>query len=774
MSKERKVLIWEAAYGNKKDELKELLKSATTADLQYEQKYGGDMQTALMVAALWGYRETVDMLIKAKSDVNRKSSKNGQTALMWAAKYGKTECVQLLLSAGADLNIPNKDGKTVADLAKIEDIRALIHTHVKSSAPPQSAPTAESLHSIPSPSPPSAPTTESIPSIPSPSPPSAPTEVKSADQNTHSPNPSLHSTNSTKEHTEQQQVVDTASIQAFNSNVTDIMRTNADLCATMAKVIAHDRVLQVLVSKEKECPSLFWFYPKNVSLRHWLSNPTKCLFQDTLMMVVVCPVTLCVVECGPKGVGWEVSMPKKWVKEWAPAILLSIYVMQAAALAGRVVGIPLPPLPSTRDMKEAMGLKSMLADVFRKGENQANLQDSLNAFKDITEKAMDAKSPEVRALRDGLRLSQGFKSEGGSDAVDSGLPASLPMKLVGDAYKSIHTFLTTGDNAKLGKLEDQLRGRMERVMAVNGDVEWVSVEGRDVWMQKHSALQTEARISSAAAATSTTTTTSTTAVVYSQVPSSPASPSAVADSVSVSWLSARLRERGLVEAQISLCEKVLVEEDGLSTEEIFALDNEFSKAYLSTKGITVRGTVIVLLSLHDKLRAQYCPIPSPPPLPPQLPVSGIKSCADIPSAAVFSEDKIASFIRNMERMEALTKEVDKMRKKEAAASAVAGKSSGGGGVGGGRGGQALMQAQCTEVNPRTGQPYTMDELLEQIKQLQIALARNSADIANVASTAQVGLEYLGAPTAAALSTPTTHPAGEEGSEQSYAKGKGLF
>ena len=35
------MLIWEAAEGNKKDELKELLKSATTADLQYEQKYGG-------------------------------------------------------------------------------------------------------------------------------------------------------------------------------------------------------------------------------------------------------------------------------------------------------------------------------------------------------------------------------------------------------------------------------------------------------------------------------------------------------------------------------------------------------------------------------------------------------------------------------------------------------------------------------------------------------------------------------------------------------------
>ena len=601
--------------------------------------------------------------------------------------------------------------------------------------------------------------------------------------------------------------MDTASMQAFNSNVKVFMNTSADLCATMAKVIAHDRVLQVLVSKEKECPSLFWFYPKNVSLRHWLSNPTKCLFQDTLMMVVVCPVTLCVVECGPKGVGWEVSMPKKWVKEWGPAILLSIYVMQAAVLAGRVVGIPLPALPSTGDMKEALGLKGMLGDVFRKGVNQVNLQDSLSAFKDITEQAMDDKSSEVSALRAGLRLQkeEGGKVGGGGSAAGAPLPADIPMKLVGDAYKSIHTFLTTGDNAKLGMLEDQLRGRMERVMAENGDVEWVSVEGRDVWMQKHSALQTEARISSAAAAAATTTTiTTSTAVVYSQVPSSPASPSAVADSVSVSWLSARLREQGVAESQISLCEKVLVEEDGYSTEKIFAMDNEFSKAYLSSKGITARGTVIVLLSLHDKLRAQYCPIP-PPPLPPQLPVSGIKSSsADTPSAAaVFSEDEKASFIRNMERMEALSKEVDKLRKKEAAAaSAGAGKSSGGGG-GGGRGGQALMQAQCTEVNPRTGQPYTMDELLEQIRLHEVVLARHSTDIANVASTAQVGLEYLGAPTAAALSTPTTHPAGapihiyisyftrsylfyslilniyitflgEEGSEQSYAKGKGLF
>jgi hypothetical protein len=62
------------------------------------------------------------------------------------------------------------------------------------------------------------------------------------------------------------------------------------------------------------------------------------------------------------------------------------------------------------------------------------------------------------------------------------------MHMVGEAYRSVHTFLTTGENATLGKLEDQLRGRMERVMAPDGDIEWVSVQGRDAWLQKRATV----------------------------------------------------------------------------------------------------------------------------------------------------------------------------------------------------------------------------------------------------------------------------------------------
>jgi hypothetical protein len=65
------------------------------------------------------------------------------------------------------------------------------------------------------------------------------------------------------------------------------------------------------------------------------------------------------------------------------------------------------------------------------------------------------------------------------------------MHLVGDAYKSIHKFLLT-----FGPLEDQLRGRMERVMAPDGDIEWVSVEGKDAWLKNTSSLSMTSSTSS--------------------------------------------------------------------------------------------------------------------------------------------------------------------------------------------------------------------------------------------------------------------------------------
>jgi hypothetical protein len=173
---------------------------------------------------------------------------------------------------------------------------------------------------------------------------------------------------------------DRASLAEFQRSAMQLLRDNAHLQHVMLKVQAHDRILHTIVGKTAECPKVVWFYPKKPELRDWLSNPMKCLLQAPLMMVVVCPVTFCVVPCGPDGAGWEVAMPRKWVKKWGPAILFSIYVLQAAVLAGRVVGIPLPPMPDTKDVKEALGLKGMLGSAFSQGVNQLNLSDSLSSF----------------------------------------------------------------------------------------------------------------------------------------------------------------------------------------------------------------------------------------------------------------------------------------------------------------------------------------------------------------------------------------------------------
>jgi hypothetical protein len=104
---------------------------------------------------------------------------------------------------------------------------------------------------------------------------------------------------------------DRASLAEVQRSAMQLLRDNAQLQHVMLKVQAHDRTLHTLVGKTAECPKVVWFYPKKPELRDWLSNPVKCLLQAPLMMVVVCPVTFCVVPCGPDGAGWEVAMPKK-------------------------------------------------------------------------------------------------------------------------------------------------------------------------------------------------------------------------------------------------------------------------------------------------------------------------------------------------------------------------------------------------------------------------------------------------------------------------------
>jgi hypothetical protein len=504
---------------------------------------------------------------------------------------------------------------------------------------------------------------------------------------------------------------DRASLAQFQRSAMQMLRDNTQLQHVMLKVQAHDRTLHTIVGKTAECPRVVWFYPKKPELRDWLSNPMKCLLQAPLMMVVVCPVTFCVVPCGPDGVGWEVAMPKKWVKEWGPAFLFSIYVLQAAVVAGRVVGIPLPPMPDTKVVKEALGLKGMLGSAFSKGVNQLNLSDSLSSFAETTKAALDL-NPELQSLCDGLK--QPTAAADGGQA----LPADLPMHLVGEAYKSIHKFLLT-----FGPLEDQLRGRMERVMAPDGDVEWVSVEGKEAWLKKHAAMVSEQHQQAPLPAPPVLST-----HVLVQVALSPA------PVTRTSWLSVRMQEREFTDvAVLAKLDAVLVSSsgEGFTTETSLAVlrPEEFHLEYLQSVGITARGTAGQLVALHRELHAQYTAASSPTP--------STNSAAD---AATLTPDEKARLMETQNTVRSLTAELQKLRAATATSSQQQQQPGGGGR---GKGGLMQKQAQCNVVNPRTRQPYTTDELVAEIRLLQQQGARNADDIAGVAAATREGLEGLG-------------------------------
>jgi hypothetical protein len=367
---------------------------------------------------------------------------------------------------------------------------------------------------------------------------------------------------------------DRACLEEVQRSTAELWRDHAQLQYMTMRIDAHDRTLHTLVSKVKECPTLFWFYPKKPELRAWLFDPLRCLFQDALMMVVVCPVTLCVVPCGPNGVGWEVAMPKKWVKEWGPAILFSIYVLQAAVLTGRVVGVPLPPIPSAGVVKEALGLDSMFGSSGREGSNQANLSASLKLFAEITSNVMGPNS-DLQSLRESLQQPTATTD-------NRKAPANLPIHLMGEAYRSIHKFLLT-----FGPLEDQLRGRMERVMAPDGDIEWVSMEGKDAWLKKRTAIVTQPLCS---------------------LPAPPTSPlPASTEAYPRGWLVLRLTACGMAAEQVLVCERALVVEEGFATEASFAAlpPAELHAHYLTGLGVTAKGTQMQLIALHRQLHAQY-------------------------------------------------------------------------------------------------------------------------------------------------------------------------
>ena len=72
--------------------------------------------TPLHVAAIWGDRDAISLLVSAGTKVNAQGE-HGFTPLHEASAQGNSEAVAELLSLGADASIRNSNGETALEVA---------------------------------------------------------------------------------------------------------------------------------------------------------------------------------------------------------------------------------------------------------------------------------------------------------------------------------------------------------------------------------------------------------------------------------------------------------------------------------------------------------------------------------------------------------------------------------------------------------------------------------------------------------------------------------
>ena len=251
-------------------------------------------------------------------------------------------------------------------------------------------------------------------------------------------------------------------------------------------VLHYNNTLHLLLAKvQKECPSLVWFYPKNDMF--WLGASAQDLLSDTMMMVFVCPVTFKVIKCGPQGTGWEIRAPREFLTKIMPALLISLFVMQAAVLEGNEVLIPLSWQNSPVSVATALIPNKVVNTALKDKFDADHFMRCLSVFADAMKTISDLSDRFMKQLSVKIRLQQDRYKQITSRATSPQvtLGADFTSDMFKESYKNVHILLTTGGNATLGKLEDQLRGSMERVMAEDGDLEWVSIGASQKWLQMH-------------------------------------------------------------------------------------------------------------------------------------------------------------------------------------------------------------------------------------------------------------------------------------------------
>ncbi|MEQ2220100.1 Ankyrin repeat and SAM domain-containing protein 6 [Ilyodon furcidens] len=97
----------------------QLVKDILEEDPAQVNSFNQDGASPLMMAAVSGQLEVVQLMVEKKADVDKQDSVHGWTALMQATYHGNKDIVKYLLGQGADVNLRAKNGYTAFDLVML-------------------------------------------------------------------------------------------------------------------------------------------------------------------------------------------------------------------------------------------------------------------------------------------------------------------------------------------------------------------------------------------------------------------------------------------------------------------------------------------------------------------------------------------------------------------------------------------------------------------------------------------------------------------------------
>jgi len=518
--------------------------------------------TPLHHAAMLGQTVTAQLLLDGGANINA-TDKDGNTPLHLAASEGKLEVVSLLLVRGARPDLANKAGRTSVKRAQENGHRDVAATlKIALQALPKALSSSAAI-----------PVVNSAPAAPIPKMVTAGVaEVSSTTTKIAVDNHVSSSKTSTVESMIASELQTKHSSYDIHQLREMIQSTAAHVSSLSHMVHAHDVVLDIMVTKTKECPSLVMLIPCKKAWKNCISPTT--FTQDKFMLTFICPVSLCVVECGPKGLGWEVAEPKKWVKKWGPALLVTLKVLQVAAVAGRVLGLPIPCLPTADNLGLGLDTDSKLISNF--------MTSSWSHITFIVEAGLDGASSVL--------------SKSSIPSLEAATPSHALLKCSDEAYKAVHSFVR-----QFGAIEDLLRGKMSREM-YGPHVEWVSTGMIDIWKEQ---LKFKEQESAKALVAPPIPVISATFYDDFQLPPIPPDTSFQAStSAEFPWLAYELSKFAkLSHVDIVNVIRALVN-DGINDKEVMSgiSTDKFTDKYLDSIGITKLGEQQHLLRIHKELQ----------------------------------------------------------------------------------------------------------------------------------------------------------------------------